>query len=66
MDYNLKGELQEYLDSNERLIWVGQPKKGIQFRAVDLFLIPFSLAWCGFAIFWVISASKASVFFALF
>lgn len=66
MDYNLTTDLQEHLDSNEKLIWAGQPKKGIFFRTSDIFLIPFSLLWCGFAIFWVIMASHGSIFFAMF
>ena len=68
IDLILTTELQEYLDSNEKLIWTGQPKKGIVFRRFDIFLIPFSLLWCGFAIFWFVSvlSSGAPVFFALF
>ena len=37
-------------------------------RAQDAFLIPFSLVWCGFAIFWefaAVSTDKAPVFFDL-
>jgi hypothetical protein len=37
-------------------------------RAVDAFLIPFSLSWCGFAVFWewaVINDNHAPVFFRL-
>ena len=67
MDYNIS-KLQEHLDSNEKLIWTGRPKKGITFRLEDLFLIPFSLLWCGFAIFWFIGAwtSGAPFLFAMF
>jgi uncharacterized membrane protein YdbT with pleckstrin-like domain len=43
-----------------------QPKKRIVFRTADIYLIPFSLLWCGFAIFWMISAAKGSIFFAMF
>jgi hypothetical protein len=68
MDFNLTTELQEHLDTNEKLIWTGQPKKGIVFRTADIFLIPFSLLWCGFAIFWFTTAisSGAPFFFAMF
>lgn len=68
MDFNASIELQEHLDPNEKLIWTGQPKKGILFRTADIFLIPFSLLWCGFAIFWFTTAltSGAPFFFVLF
>ncbi len=59
-------ELKEYLEPNEHLLWTGQPKKGIMFRVYDIFMIPFSILWCGFAIFWVIMAAQASFIFSLF
>ena len=65
MRRNIQSELRQHLDSNERLLWTGQPKKGILFRTADIFLIPFSVLWCGFAIFWMIMASQAGLF-ALF
>lgn len=66
MEYYDITELQQYLDTNEKLLWTGRPKTGIVFRTADIFLIPFSLLWCGFAIFWVTMASQASIFFAMF
>ena len=66
MNRNLNYELKQHLDSGEELLWTGQPKHGIVFRTADIFMIPFSLLWCGFAIFWVIMASQGSIFFAMF
>lgn len=68
MNYNLNAELQEHIDANEKLIWIGEPKRGILFRSADIFLIPFSLVWCGFAIFWFYSALNmgAPFLFAMF
>lgn len=63
---DISSELRQYLNHHERLHWTGQPKKGIVFRSSDIFMIPFSLFWCGFAIFWFIGASEASIAFALF
>ncbi len=55
------------LDSDEHLLWSGQPKRGLRLQAQDVFVIPFSLMWCGFAIFWESSVlqTKAPFFFKL-
>jgi hypothetical protein len=62
-----ESELAPYLEPNERLLWSGAPRGGIKFRSQDLFLIPFSLVWCGFAVFWTVAATShgAPVFFTL-
>ncbi len=66
MFQNLQNELRPHLDINEHLLWTGKPKTGIVLNTSDIFLIPFSIFWCGFAIFWVIGASQAGFLFALF
>ena len=45
-------EIEHELNSGERLIWSGRPRQGIRLRPADAFVIPFSILWCGFAIFW--------------
>jgi hypothetical protein len=49
---NYYPEIQSELLSGESLLWCGQPLQRIIFHQRDLFSIPFSLLWGGFAIFW--------------
>ncbi len=53
--------------SGERILWTGRPGQGVILSSQDIILIPFSLAWCGFAIFWTVSATgmHAPSFFTL-
>lgn len=41
-----------YLLSREHLLWTGRPNPYALFTRSDLFLVPFSVMWAGFAIFW--------------
>ncbi len=46
-------DFQEFLMRDEKIIWSGQPARGVLFTGADFFLIPFSLLWCGFVLFWI-------------
>jgi hypothetical protein len=55
--------------NGERVVWEGQPANGLLLTARDTFLIPFSLLWCGFALFWEYSTLHVPgtiAFFPLF
>lgn len=51
--------LRPWLLPGERLVWTGQPRAGLRLRAADLYLVPFSLLWCGFVLFWLRGADEA-------
>ncbi|MEN6372464.1 MAG: hypothetical protein ABFD64_10685 [Armatimonadota bacterium] len=72
-DWVQRQVIQSELMDEESIEWVGQPDPSIIFTKADIFLIPFSILWCGFAIFWEASAlgitfkgGGAPLLFALF
>lgn len=54
------------LRDGEQLLWIGGPDPSRLLSREDAFVIPFSLLWCGFAIFWLIFAMRAGGLFWLF
>ena len=61
-------DLSDRMLTGERILWSGRPAQGLRFTSRDVFLIPFSLMWGGFAIFWesaVLTKEQTPGFFAL-
>jgi hypothetical protein len=58
MDRPIEAKFQSELLKEERLLWTGQPGSSL-FVPADLFLVPFSLLWGGFAIFWEVMVLRA-------
>lgn len=62
----LPDEIRRELGPGEQVLWSGRPKQGMLLRPADAFQIPFSLLWCGFAIFWESSVARTgNAFFML-
>jgi hypothetical protein len=69
--YNL---FKDEILKDEKILWSGQPETSVIFTNADIFLIPFSLLWGGFSIFWEVgvlstkgkSGQGAPFFFPLF
>lgn len=68
MDPVIAQKVAEWLERDERPLWGGRPAGGVLLHAGDVFLIPFSILWFGFAVFWEVGVvnSNAPPFFALF
>jgi len=58
--------IEKELLPEEVVLWNSQPNASKIFTKYDIFFVPFSILWFGFAIFWVIGASKAGGFLGAF
>lgn len=58
--------IERHLSGDERIEWVGRPDATKRITPADRYLIPFSLLWGGFSIFWVVGAATSGGLFFLF
>jgi hypothetical protein len=49
------GDFAGRLLDGETVVWSGRPGQGLRFTGRDLLLVPFSLLWGGFAVFWEVN-----------
>lgn len=58
-----------YLDADENILWRGKPEKLHLLDATDFYMIPFSLLWTAFAVYWeytVLRSGRSPFFFKIF
>lgn len=65
MEKTIEKEFKDIINGNEELIWSGKPQSGLIFGFEDLFLIPFSIIWLGFILFFIVIAEQTPTFFSL-
>jgi len=68
MNPEASDEIRRELGPGETLLWADRPRQGICLRPADALLIPFSLIWGGFVMFWesMVLQNHAPPMFALF
>lgn len=59
---------QQNLLAGEKILWQGVPGRGIRFRRMDFYLIPFGLFFFGFSLFWewLATSGKSPGIFPIF
>lgn len=58
--------VERHLSGDEHIEWVGRPDPTKRLTPADRYLVPFSLLWGGFAIFWLVGATASGGAFGFF
>lgn len=60
-------QAERVLQPGEQLLWAGEPDPAVRFTKADTFLVPFSILWAGFSVFWEagVLSSGGPPFFAV-
>ncbi len=66
MKWNVERVVAAELLQGETVLWQGQPNTRKLFARADIYLVPFSVFWCGFAIFWTVTATSGAGLFGIF
>jgi hypothetical protein len=67
-DYTAQAALTRELSAGEHLLWSGRPRQGLIFRTGDIYMVPFSLLWGGFAFYIeynILTSSSIDIFSAI-
>ena len=54
-----QSDFKDRLLPGERILWTGRPGQGLMLTRNDMFLIPLSLMWFGFTVFWTYEVRSA-------
>lgn len=60
--------MRDHLFPGEKLLWSGRPRQGLVLRPIDMFLLPMTLGWVGFAILWqlkLVDLQKSAPFLSI-
>lgn len=58
--YMKSSVIQDRLQPGERILWSGKPFAGLMLTGKDAFLVPFSIMFAAFAVFWLVGVTEGN------
>ena len=49
-----------YMTDGEYILWKGRPEKGNLFTGQEVVMLPFSLLWLAFSVYWEMTAIRSA------